>query len=526
MKTIKIFSIISLVAVLFSGCASSWLDDEPSSGMLTEEQFNGLNGTIEGQILGLYSLLDPGSSDHHSFGQKSQDIVTDLIASDMAMSAVQYGWFVSDAQLLSINTGDGRNSEFWFNYYYLIKNCNMVLKRIVDRPEELATDANLQSNYAQALSMRAYAYMSLYNLYLPSYKMVEAADATIDINTLEAFPVYVETSRPDSAQGPASVGVVRELILSDLNTAIAYFTKSNFVRSDKLYFDRTLAEAHLAKFYLEINENDSAYKYAEKVIIESPASLLPKSEVLTDGFNDYSTDSWIWGSNTISTNRGMLRSFFAHVDFYTYGYAPGAPKVIDSNFYGEDVVKGHPGDIRAQWFRKAVLNPYKKFFSAKSDRTLVNQLDTAQDLQLIAEINQKIREGYDRDWFSDLVYMRIEEVYLIASEAAMRAGDLATSADYLAELNRERYENSDSIETVIKGMAGDASVLSNEIKYNWRIELWGEGESLQTMKRFNYITKRGPNHRVNSGEDIDPAIYGTFAIPYAETATNPNYATN
>ena len=62
------------------------------------------------------------------------------------------------------------------------------------------------------------------------------------------------------------------------------------------------------------------------------------------------------------------------------------------------------------------------------------------------------------------------------------------------------------------------------VEYNWRVEMWGEGRSLLTMKRFNSTHTRGANHLSGMAGVVvtadDPRLI--FEIPQAEILNNPN----
>ena len=111
MKAKYLYLFLLATALVFSGCSSSFLDKQPTGGSLSQSQFNEIQGTVEGQVRGLYSMLIAGGgSSHHYFGQKSIDIAGDLLSSDMAMTQDIYGWFTDAANLTCTSTGAGRNS--------------------------------------------------------------------------------------------------------------------------------------------------------------------------------------------------------------------------------------------------------------------------------------------------------------------------------------------------------------------------------------------------------------------------------
>ena len=76
-----------------------------------------------------------------------------------------------------------------------------------------------------------------------------------------------------------------------------------------------------------------------------------------------------------------------------------------------------------------------------------------------------------------------------------------------------------------KASLSSEATLRAEIKYNWRIELWGEGFALQTARRFDEKVTLGNNH-LRADKDFEPSssnwIYKTtFEIPSAEQYYNP-----
>jgi hypothetical protein len=60
------------------------------------------------------------------------------------------------------------------------------------------------------------------------------------------------------------------------------------------------------------------------------------------------------------------------------------------------------------------------------------------------------------------------------------------------------------------------------VRTNWRVELWGEGFGLQTLRRYGEVVKLGENHR-RSKKEADPTtprVY-TFELPTSEYYYNP-----
>ena len=118
---------------------------------------------------------------------------------------------------------------------------------------------------------------------------------------------------------------------------------------------------------------------------------------------------------------------------------------------------------------------------------------------------------------ADANFMRLGEMYLIAAEAAAKAGNPSAAQDYLSTLNKTR----DSGYTKSTKTGDD---LLEEIYTYRRIELWGEGHRFLDLKRLNRpLDRTGANHvaAVSSVLEIPAGdIRWKFAIPQDEIDAN------
>lgn len=89
----------------------------------------------------------------------------------------------------------------------------------------------------------------------------------------------------------------------------------------------------------------------------------------------------------------------------------------------------------------------------------------------------------------DVPYMRAAEMYLIEAEARARQGQDAAAQTALFELAKNRDYNYVS-------SANTGQALIDEILFQRRIELWGEGFRFTDLKRTNSPLNRSgiPNH--------------------------------
>ena len=239
--------------------------------------------------------------------------------------------------------------------------------------------------------------------------------------------------------------------------------------------------------------------------------LLPCEELTTTGFSDVTAANWMWGQDVTIETTTALGSFFGQVDIHTYSYAAaGDTKGIDSKLYDEIAAKGW--DARVAWFRAGdaafAYCPDGKFYSPKYKN--ITALDKV-----------------DRDWLCDNVFMRVESAYLIAAEAAWSNGDNAIAAQYLQQLCDERViTGQESAYNTWVSTLTSTDAVKEAIIYNWRVEMWGEGYSMQMLRRLQKQRTLGTNHlsRSEAVLDITSPAGEQFQceIPTSEIRYNPN----
>lgn len=556
----KIQILLLLAATLVLGsCSDKYLDRSPMGGTLTETQYQQLSNKLEYSLRGLYSMMY-AYGDHDAFGQRSIDMYGDLLSGDMALTSKTYGWFYTDE---SQETRGERSGYMWSYYYRMLYNINSVVRAakqstplidtvaIYGLPNDglyvvndagdtthLYTEAEAEYayQYAQALTMRGYAYTGLIRLFCPT--MSHVYNSGFYITTYPAFPLYNENNM-DEVQPMAMLSEVYAQVENDLETAIAYGEafEGYYDRGSKLEADLNVARGLLAYSYLNkaylshqydetmplvVDPMTKARKYAEDIINSGAYRIIPNDKLTKTGFNDVEDESWLWGENvTVETATG-LASFFGQVDIHSYSYAwSGDTKVIDKELY--DKIPSWDG--RSLWFNDGSKNatfklcPDGKFFSAQSPHS------TASD-------------DIDREWLSDNVFMRIESIYLIAAEACYFLNDMTAAVGYLDAILSERLNpNSPTAAAdyaTFKATLTDRTAFAQELYRNWRLEMWGEGYGLQTFRRLSYLYKdsshgepdkvyRGSNHLYNPSKPIDysdETIY-TMTIPSSETTYNP-----
>lgn len=543
MKNYKAIIATAVVAAL-SSCASSFLDRPYLGDTVLEEQYQQMNGTLERSMRGIYSMTYT-VSDHDAFGKRSIDMYTDMMSSDMALTGIVYGWFGNDDQLLGYT---GRAGYLWGTYYGIIHNINKVINaantastlsahiaefgfptdglKVVREGKVVYTyneeEAKAANYYAQALAARAYYYSELMMRFCPTPEDMISKNGSLD--KYLAVPYYDEFTG-DSAQFYSSAATVYTKIEKDMENALQYFEKFEeyIVRNSKLEIDKTVAQGMYAYFMLNrantkrLDSEDSKHCYqvalnmAEAIINSGTYNMITRSNLYSTGFNNVDNEAWMWGQRVTTETAGGLASFFGQVDVHSYSYAwAGDTKVIDQMLY--DSIP--EWDARKNWFRNengeltsrsnVVTNksfaycPDGKFYSAKCP-------------------NSTKTDDIDREWLNDNIYMRIESMYLIAAEAAFRLNNMTKAEYYLYQLMDERMDDMAAYTTWKAN-----TPFIDQLSYNWRIEMWGEGYGLQTFRRLGGKHKRGGNHRFMESDEIESNDDRmTFQIPSAEISYNP-----
>ncbi len=493
-----IFSVIALLFIM-SNCGEGFLDEEPTRRLSPEQIAEAAESdpTVwNGFTAGLYSTMyitgTGGTTGHDDFGQKGYDIFSDMIVSDMVLAGTNYGWYTNIARFqATINNTLNSAYQPWRYYYRIIFSANSLIEVLGGNDAE-QTDTDRQYIMGQAKAMRAYAYFYLSQFYSTGY----------NTGTEAILPLYTDTQVP--AQPLSTSEEVYNQIIDDLYEAVSLL--EGFSRSAKNEVNQDVAKGLLCYALAARGTNEDleeVVRLTDEIILAGRFRLLVENEVVAlfdeegsiinrdnAGFNNVASPSWMWGVDLTLDNELDLVSWWGQVDLFTYSYAwAGDPKTIDEGLYNsireDDVRKG-------QFDPEADLMPINKFYAP--DRVI----------------------GGQRYIVTDYVYMRLEEMYLLNAEANARLGADELAIDKLKELLELRIDDY----SYIDDLSGEA--LLDEIYFQTRVELWGEGKSYLAMKRLKKTITRGPNHLFNAGDSFAwDANELTFPIPQAELLNNP-----
>ncbi|MDW7693568.1 RagB/SusD family nutrient uptake outer membrane protein [Flammeovirgaceae bacterium SG7u.111] len=495
-------TIISIIAfaIFTIGCSDEFLETEPSEFISANriEEISEINPALQASNLqGIYANMylpeTGGTTGADDFGQKGYDIMSDFLSGDLVLGNTIYGWYSTFTQYqITVDYTQLDNYQFWRYYYRIIFGANFVIDGLGG---EDATPETVEGQYimGQAKAMRAYGYF-----YLAQY-----FDEEYDQSSM-LLPIYRNTSVPNQPLSPTSD--VYNLIVSDLTDAITLL--DGFSRDGKFAVNQDVARGLLAYTYAAMGDHANAAAQAEAVINTGSYSIKIKEEQgtfldlddveipltdLTNGFNDVSDPSWMWGTDLTSDMGLGLTSWWGKMDLFSYSYAwAGDYKSINFELYNA---------IPADDIRKFQFNA----FSA-DDYVAVNKFYSPE-----RQIG-----GASRVVTSDLVYMRIEEMYLLHAESAAKSGNEAGARTSLKAVVEERVPDA----SYIDGLSGQA--LLDEIILQTRIEFFAEGKSYLLKKRNKIDIVTGSNHIhiPNTTLAIDSDEL-SVKIPQSEIQNNP-----
>ena len=474
MKTRRYIYIGILAAVV----SCSHMDElTPQGGIVLAEQVQKVNSVIpsraDASFNGMYTRLGaPGSV----FGGTRPDdwgflmigFSNDIEAADVVLANSGYNWFSACGNLTSRNADYANPYVRYAAPYNEIAAANEVLKAYTYSSE----DKEVRYKIAQARAVRAFAYLNL----APYFQFGYAAGAS----DLPCVPLVTETTTNFTENHRATVAEIYALIIDDLTFAIENL--EGYVRSDKSRIDRQVAYGLRARAYLNMEEWSLAAADAAKAAAGYvPASL---EEVSKPFLYDIGEHNWIWGydmrsdialENPYATSSSWLRSFSGD------GYAAACQVYACINSLLYDKIPAT--DVRKGWWVDASLtSPLLEdvTWNGVSGPAVAGlEIDNVK-MAFLPYTNVKFGmyqvggTTNDEDW----PFMRVEEMILIQAEGLAKSGKTAEAKVLLENFVQTYRDPSYSV-------TASGRSLEDEIWFQRRIELWGEGFSNSDTRRLN-----------------------------------------
>lgn len=479
-KYIYAFSVLA-TSVAFTGCAG--LDTESEGRYVTEGQITETNAAIstrsESALVGMYNYLGksyaarPNQTRADDGGYPTICIQQDSNGADMVCDNSGYNWFSAAADLTDRNYTYASCFERYAVFYNQIKYANDLIATI----DPATTDKASLQVLGQAKAVRAFDYLSLVPYYQFNYQI--SADKP-------CVPIVTEATTDFGHNPRATVKEVYEQIMNDLNSAIELL--ADFDRNgDNTRVNKNVAYGLRARANLYMGKYAEAAADAEKAL--EGYTPYTREEVSAPSFYNRADHNWIWAididKNTVKaypTSDSQLGSFSSHG--YTAG--TGVYKRINTLLYN----KIPASDVRKGWWVDEKLHS-DNLKDAVWVNTTTNERITgdaiatytfSEKVKFLPYTNVKFgmysgigSSTNDSDW----PLMRAEEMILIKAEGLAMSGKIAEGKAVLEDFVKTYRDPEYSCK------AASAEEMQNEVWFQRRVELWGEGFSMSDIMRLN-----------------------------------------
>ncbi|MCI8999221.1 MAG: RagB/SusD family nutrient uptake outer membrane protein [Muribaculaceae bacterium] len=523
MNKINKYLLMSMVAgVSFTSCND--LDTHPFGDVITEDQRTEVIGNnpekLQATIAAMYAAInawESASANMFDFGYPGVMIQMDSRTADfLTVYPDQYGWFSSCVAWQDNSASSAYGICRWRVPYNSIYTANQVINIVASLDPEKA-DNTYRFYRAQALGTRAFCYWVLAQLFQFNYVGHEQSPCV---------PLITEENQADIAINGAPRATVAEIynqIIADLTEGIELTNGNPIARDDKRYIDNNVLKALRARAYLCMQKYSEAAADAQAVINSGRFSALNAQQASVPGFNELSAANWIWGINMDETDVHGLYTFSGMMGSYTYGYAyAGMWKIINSNLFA----RISSNDVRRTWWIDEDGNSNAvNYTNASSDAVAYLEGIGAPTYAVtkFAPYQNTLQQSNNA---ADIPLIRIEEMYLILAEAQGLGGDIASGKATLEKfVNDFRWTG----RVPYACTASSPEDFLDEVWFQRRVELWGEGMSYFDVLRLNKdVDRRNSNWETSSNRVTQYAYYvpaGSAVmlsqIPQSELEGNP-----
>ena len=486
----KIYKISTMVlgGLMLASCSD--IDEQIySGGAFSKEQsqdiVNAIPTRVEATFNGMFTFMGNPAQNYGTrfssaraddFGFIMMALSQDFEGADMIGADNGYNWFSAACEYSSRTPSYANPYIRYVTPYTLIGMVKDILATIPEDTE----DASLINMKAQAKALRAYSYLSLAPYFQGSYETSKDKPC-----------VPVLSDSVDVTNNPrATVEQVYNVIVEDLTWAIDHLDET---RSSKAYVNANVAYGLRARAYLAMGKGAEAAADAEKAMQGyEPASI---AEVSVPTFCDMEEHNWIWAIDITDDQANYFGyatapSWLSSLCGDGYGAACGTTAMINKLLWD----KIPATDVRKGWWIDENLHSPNwadlTWGTAKGDEIANLVLDDGSKVELPPYTNIKfgMKSGVgstlnNNDW----PLMRVEEMILIQAEGYAISGNEAKAKEILTNFVKTYRDPSYTIPS--------GRTLRDEIWFQRRVELWGEGFAVSDARRLNkpIVRFHGPN---------------------------------
>ncbi len=466
-------------------CNEDYLDTAPTASVDAGAAF-ATTKNATAAVNGIYRAMVVrylGSQGH--FGHPAMMIMLDVLGEDLVFGNSSNGWHFAEGRWQSHRSDTGNLGRLPYEMYYrMIGNANLVIANI---DNAAGTQAEKDQLKGEALALRGFSYFNLVQLYGKRYN-----NATKP-NTQLGVPLVLEPTTEGLPR--ATVEEVYTQINSDLTQAVTLLPTARVAKS---HINRNVANGLLARVALVQQNWVAAATYANAARAGFP--LMSEAQYL-DGFVEVGNPEWMWGFDHLEDQSEFFGAFHSYISSnFNSSVNRQTPKAINSLLYD----RISPTDVRAKMWVKAP--------------TAANTLTPPGGVRVPYHVQKfRLPANPSTSTMGDIPYMRAAEMFLIEAEALARQGKDTEASKVLFDLVSKR-------DAAYVQSAKTGADLIEEIIFNRRIELWGEGFRFTDLKRLNQpLNRNGANHNSAVAVVFDiPAgdVQWEFLIPIREINAN------
>ncbi len=479
MKNNKYTSVLAIASMVALGACSDIDDIVPEGGTMLETQLKATTSIIPGRadatFSGMYTKLgDPlsfgrfASERPDDFGFVMMAFSNDLEAADIVGQDNNYNWFSTCSELTTRNADYANPYIRYRGVYDEVARANDVIKAYGEITAE--TSAEIKYKVAQAYAVRAFCYLNIAPYFQFNYKT--SSDKP-------CVPLVTETTTDFTNNPRATVKEIYDQIVSDLDFAIANL--EGYTRPDKSKIDKQVAYGLRARANLDMGKYaEAASDAAAAAQGYTPASI---AEVSTPSFYNITDHNWLWGYDMTmdaakafpyATSSAWIRSFSAN----GYSAGTGTYFCINNLLYN----KIPESDVRKGWWVNTDL--YSPLLDNLTFGQLKGQQIATEGIKEVKEIflpYTNVKFGMytiggttnEEDW----PFMRVEEMLLIQAEGLIKSGQTAAGVQVLNDFVRTYRDPQYNAEAT-------GRKIEDEVWFQRRVELWGEGFSNSDTRRL------------------------------------------
>lgn len=506
-KIILSLSVAVLGCMSFTSCIE---EINPQSNTVTKDQAANAPGSFDKFVDAITSNLAgqfnywPEKQFPYDFGYSSFFLARDIMGNDISLTnsgSYYQTWYTCGTAL----GPQYAVCQFpWSDYYGWINNCNNVISMAGAEPAD-----NHKAGVGIAYAMRAMFYMDLARMFAQKTYALDKEAITVPI-------VDGDESRDLTHNPRATNEEMWNFIISDLDKAEGFI--ADYKRDTKYSPDLSVVYGLKARAYLTMEDWANAEKYAK--MAQQGYTVLNEAE-FTDRMTGFNTpnDSWMLAIRFQATDPCVTENDgdSSWPSIMCYEISPEVGCGYAANYGSQLVVDRHLYEtIPATDFRKKVFVDFniddmettaekEEALSAYSDHPdWLLASASGSETQTVGGFCLKFRLGGGEEGRTvkykgltvSVPLMRVEEMKLIEAEAAgmqqeSRGIELLTA---FAKTRDPQYEYGKHNEAYGNP---STSAFQNEVWWQRRVELWGEGFATFDIKRLNKGIIRsyaGTNH--------------------------------